>query len=227
MSLLRNLTLLLPVVLLAGCQSGPLSSWFFAQQDRTTYQTPRMRMDEALAMGDQANGEDTPDQQQLVVDLARKIQTEPDPLVRESIVKAVAGFRTPLASQVLTAGLQDSAPLVRRRCCTVIGERGDATLATALAETAQNDSDLDVRIEAVRALGGMPSPETNTALIAAMEANDPAIQFAAVQSMKQTTGKDFGGDVRAYLAYAKGENSADTQDEQTSVASRLGRFLPF
>jgi HEAT repeat protein len=186
-----------------------------------------MRMEEALAVGKQSTGKDTPEQQQLVGDLARQIQSEPDPLVREAIVKSVSRFQTPLAAQVLSAGLKDTDPLVRRRCCQLIGERSEASQAAALASVLQSDSDLDVKIEAVRALGHIQSPETTAALIGALESEDPALQFAGVESMKKVSGKDYGGDVRAYLAYAKGETPVSDQENQTSVASRLRRFSPF
>ena len=218
---------IIPLLLFAGCQSGfSLSGGPFAKKERTSYQTPKVRMENAIAVGRQATGQDTPEQQQMVVDLARQIQTEPDPLVRAEIISAAGKFNTPLAAQVLSAGLQDTDALVRKSCCEAIGKRGDATQSAALAEVIRSDNDLDVQIEAVRALGNLKSPETATALIAALEADDPAIQYAGVQSMKRATGQDLGGDVRAYLAFAKGEAPPVTE-QKSAVASRLGRFLPF
>lgn len=213
-----------------GCQSGPLSrfAWSpFPQKDRTTYETPRKRMDAALALGKQANGKDTPEQQQLVGTLARQLQSEPDPLVRDATIKAVARFKTPLAAQVLQAGLNDPDPIVRRRACREIGRRGDGAQAQALAAVVRADDDLDVRIEAVRALGSINAPETTTALVAALESDDPAVQFAGVESMRRVSGKDLGGDVRAYLAYAKGETPTSEEGSKTSIASRLRRLSPF
>lgn len=225
----RSATLVLLIVALAGCQSGPLAglAWSpFPQKDRTTYETPKLRMEAAMAIGEQATGEDTPDQQQHVVDLARRIQAEPDPLVRESVLSATARFQTPLASQVLVAALADTDPLVRRRACRLLGRRGDPTAVPALAKLIRTDKDLDVQIEATRALGGIASPETNAALVAALEAQDPALQFAGVTAMKQCTGRDFGGDVKACLAYARGE-TPPAAEPPSAVASRVERWLPF
>ncbi len=155
-----------PSYLSPGANRGRWGAWPGTPlpKERTTYQTPGMRMQEALALGEQSTGKDTPDQQQMVGELARQIQTEPDPLVREAIVKSVAEFQTPLAAQVLRAGLKDTEPLVRRRCCQLIGETSDPQQAVALAEVVKSDNDLDVRIEAVRALGNIQSPETTAAL---------------------------------------------------------------
>ncbi|TWT77667.1 HEAT repeat protein [Posidoniimonas polymericola] len=230
MTFTRNTLLLLTLATTAGCQSGPLGGlvWNpFSRAERTSYETPAMRTERALAAGDAADGTDSARQQELTVELARKVQTEPDPLVRDAIMKSVAKFKTPLAGQVLTAGLQDADPMVRRRCCELLGRRGDPASTAALAETLRNDTDQDVRIEAVRALGNVRSPETNAALVAALESRDPAMQYAGVQSLAKATGRDFNGDVRACLAYAKGESPAAAQEDQTSVASRVGRYLPF
>lgn len=230
MTATRNTLLVLSLALTAGCQSGPLGglAWNpFSTPERTSYQTPAMRIEEALAAGEQADGTDSAAQQAIAVELARKVQSEPDPLVRDAIMRSVARFQIPLAGQVLTAGLQDTDPLVRRRCCQLLGERGDAAGASALAQALRADTDQDVRIEAARALGGIRSPETNAALVAALESDDPAMQYAGVQALSRSSGRDFGGDVRACLAYAKGEAPAAGQPEPPAVASRFGRLLPF
>lgn len=230
MKFTRNTLLLLTLAAVPGCHSGPRGglAWNpFSKPERTSYETPSMRTEQALAAGEQADGTDSARQQELTVELARKVQVEPDPLVRDAIMKSVAKYNTPLAGQVLTAGLQDVDPLVRRRCCELLGERGDPASTAALADTLRNDTDQDVRIEAVRALGNVRSPETNAALVAALESRDPALQYAGVQSLSKATGQDFRGDVRACLAYAKGEAPAAAQEDQTSVASRFGRYLPF
>lgn len=224
MTLSRSVLLTLCLALSTGCSSGPLGG-MFARKERTTYQTPRLRMEEAVAVGKQATGQDTPEQQQLVVDLARKIQTEPDPLVRCSLVEAAGEYNTPLATQVLRAALQDSDPLVRVKSCKTIGQRGEASHVSALAEVVRADTNADVQIEAVRALGKLQSPETPAALTPALESDDPAMQFTAVQAMKRSTGQDLGGDVRAYLAAAKGE--APPRESAPEVASRFGRWLPW
>ena len=226
----RTLIVLTSLLLTAGCQSGPLGgvAWNpFSSSERTSHETPAARIESAVAIGKQADGTDSAAQQELAVDLARRVQVEPDPLVRDAIMKSVARFNTPLAGQVLTAGLQDTDAMVRRRCCQLLGQRGDASSAAQLADALRNDSDLDVRIEAVRALGGVSSPETTAALVSALESDDPAMQFAGVQAMSRSTGRDFGGDVRDCLAYAKGETPAAAQEDRTSVASRASRFLPF
>lgn len=221
---------LVTAAVLSGCQTAPLGglAWNpFAEKDRTTYRTPQTRIDEALAVGQRATGEDTPEQRELVVDLARRIQSEPDPLVRKAIVMSVAKFNAPLAHQVLEAGLTDDAPVVRRQCCQELGRRGDPAGVAPLARVVRSDGDIDVRIAATQALGRIESPETTAALVPALEHTNPAMQFAGVESMQQVTGKDFGGHVKSYLAYAKGETPPPRPEEETSIAQRVRNLSPF
>lgn len=208
-----------------GCTVTP-NMWPFRDNERTSYPTPAMRSDAIREFAARSNGLDTPEQQELAAQLARQIQVEPDPLVRGAIIETLATFNTPLASQVMVAGLHDTDPIVRRKCCHNLGERGDLAAIEPLARALREDKEMDVRIAATKALGRMQSTEAVKALTAALEDRDPALQFAAVQSVKQISGQIFGGDVRAYLQYAQGENPTITKP-QTSVAERLRGMSPF
>lgn len=196
--------------------------------EKTTYRTAQMRIDAVREFQARSTGGDTPDQREIVNQLARQIQVEPDPLVREAIVETIAEFRTPLAAQVLEAGLADDDVEVRRQCCRALGRRGDPTAVAVLARVVSNEQNVDVRLEAVEALGAINSPDAYAALALALEDRDPALQFAGVKSMKAISGKDFGGDVNAWLQYARGEIPTPTgQESEISVAGRLRNLAPF
>jgi len=199
----------------------------FASRDRTTYRTPTVRTDEALAIAASASGVDTPEQQALLADLARRIQSERDPLVREAIVDSVARFPMPLADQVLQAGLTDSDSGVRQHCCQALGQRGLSTCVPALARLAKEDEEFDVRVAATQALGQLKSPEAVQALAVALEARDPALQYAGVEAMRSATGRDLGGDVKAYLALAKGETPVIATAPPENSTNPLKRWSPF
>lgn len=208
-----------------GCTVTP-DMWPFRDNERSSYPTPAMRTDAIREFAARSNGLDTPEQQEIAGQLARQIQVEPDPLVRATIVDTLAAFNTPLASQVMVAGLNDTDPIVRRKCCHGLGERADTAAIEPLARTLREDETMDVRVAATKALGKIQSPEALKALTAALEDRDPALQFAAVQSVKQLSGQDFGGDVRAYLQYAQGENPT-LATPPTSVAERIRAMNPF
>lgn len=221
------LTLCLACLATAGCQSGPASS-LFVKKDRTSFRTPAVRIDEATAIAARSTGADTPEQQELVNDLARRIQTESDPLVREAIVQSIAAFPMPLADQVLKAGLADGDPGVRQQCCLALGERGNPAAAPVLAGVIKNDDDFDVRVSATKALGQIKAPEAAQALLVSLEDNDPALQYAGVQAMKSATGKDYGGDVAAYVALARGEQPPVVATKPESAdGGFFSRLSPF
>ncbi len=201
--------------------------WYkpFSDVERTTFLTPAKRIAAIEEIGGRATGQDTPDQQQAVNELARQIQTERDPLVREAIVKAAGGFNTPLSEQMLTAGLKDSDNGVRRRACESLGQRAKPALVPVLEGVARSDGDFDVRVAAVKALGGIKTPESAKALLVALEDRDPAMQFVGVEAMRNVTGRDLGGDVRAYVAMAR--DGTPPKQEPTSMATKVKEWNPF
>ena len=215
------------LVSLTGCQSMSLPSvWpFSGERDRTTYHTPQMRMDAISQIAAKSTRTDTPDQRQITDELARQIQIEPDPLVRTTIVSAVAEFHTPIAPQVLRAGLNDDSAAVRIACCRALGERAEPDSVPRLAQSLKQDKDLDVRLAAAEALGKINSPASVTALVAALDDRDPALQYVGVQSMKALTGKDYGGDVDAWRQLATGQTPTPRADTPT-IAERLRSLSP-
>ncbi|HEY4232466.1 MAG TPA: HEAT repeat domain-containing protein [Lacipirellulaceae bacterium] len=211
---------------LTGCHSFlGYRGWPFPEIDNTTFVTPTMRKDTIRQYAARADGTDSSDQRAASDQLARQIQIEPDPLVRETIIRAIAEFHTPLAGQVLEAGLNDDNQLVRVACCQTLGKRADEHSVTALASALRQDKQMDVRLAAAEALGKIKSPSAVSALAVALDDHDPAMQFAGMQSMKSVTGKDYGGDVQAWRQVAAGGNPAPPP--APSIASRLKEYSPF
>jgi HEAT repeat protein len=211
---------------LTGCHSFlGYRGWPFPEIDNTSLITPTMRQDTIRQLGAKADGTDSPEQRAVADQLARQIQIEPDPLVRETIVRSIAEFHTPLAGQVLEAGLNDDNQLVRIACCQKLGKRAEEHSVTALANALRTDKQIDVRLAAAEALGKIKSPNSVSALAVALDDHDPAMQFAGMQSMKSVTGKDYGGDVQAWRQVAAGGNPAPPA--APSIASRLKEISPF
>jgi hypothetical protein len=214
------------VVALSGCQSLSWPEfWPFPERERTTYITPAMR---AQAIGEfkmRSTGVDTPEQREITDQLARQIQVEPDPLVRQAVVRAIAEFHTPMSRQVLEAGLADQDEMVRVACCEMLAYRAEVETVPSLANALRNDTDMDVRLAAANALGAIKSPEAIQALTVALDDRDPAMQFAGVQSMKSITGKDYGPDVQTWRQVAAGQTPP--APATPSVAERLRKASPF
>jgi len=139
-------------------------------------------------------------------------------------VSSIAEFQTPIAQQVLEAGLSDENAAVRQTCCRALGRRAAPTSVTVLANALNTDKDIDVRMAAADALGKIKTPEAMKALAVALDDRDPALQYAGVQSLKAITGKDYGPNVQAWRQVAAGQAPPA---HTPSVAERLRSVKPF
>jgi HEAT repeat protein len=184
-----------------------------------------MRVDAVRQFAMRSTGVDSPEQREITDQLARQIQVEPDPLVREAVVATIAEFRTPMAQQVLEAGLADQNENVRVACCQALGRRGESVSVATLANVLRTEQDIDVRLAAAEALGKIKSPEAIQALVVALDDRDPALQYVGVQAMKSITGQDYGPDVQAWRTVATGGSPPSPQTP--SLAERLRSAAPF
>lgn len=199
--------------------------WPFPERKLTTYHTPSMRADAVREFGMKSTHTDSPEQRQITDQLARQVQVEPDPLVRQAVIQAIAEYRTPMAQQVLEAGLNDDAAAVRIACCRALGKRAEAVSVNSLASVVRSDKDIDVRLAATEALGKIRSPETVKAIAPALDDRDPALQYVGVQSLKAVLGKDYGPDVQVWRQIAAG--GAPPPAATPTMAERLKQLTPF
>jgi hypothetical protein len=218
---LRAAVVVTAIVGLTGCTSffGIYRGWPYPEHDRTAFHTPDMRIDTVNQFATRADGTDSTEQREYTDQLARQIQIEPDPLVRTAIINAVSEFRTPLAYQILEAGLGDEHTAVRVASCEAIGERANIASVAKLTDVVRNDEDKDVRLAAVAALGKIKDPSAVAGVAVALEDRDPAMQYVGVQSMKSITGKNYGGDVDAWRQLAAG--NAPPEPPAPSIAERI------
>ena len=216
------------LVLAVGCDGAALVAWPvwpFHAEERVQYETPSQRISEIEAAGKQVVGKDQAAQDEFAKSLAGKLRNETDPLVRERIIHTLAELNTPAAAALLRAGLNDADPDVRIACCNGLGRHKDAESLTALTETLRRDEDIDVRLTATRTLGAFRDPAAVSAMAIALEDRDPALQYRAVQSLRQMTGLDYGNDATRWLEVAqRGELPAHPP---VSVAERLRNLSPF
>jgi HEAT repeat protein len=170
-------------------------------------------------LGREARNADPAVQQQLAAELAQRFTGEPDPLLRERLVTALAPVPSPAASEALRQAVQDRDTAVRLRAVEAWGDRPVAEAIPVLAEVLASDTDTDVRLAATRALGRFRDPAAVRPLSVALEDSDPALQYRAVQSLKKITDRDFGADLVAWRRFARGEVVESSQGR--SVVSRL------
>ena len=129
--------------------------------------------------------------------LIQTLLEEHDPRVRCSILEIAADFDTPAANAICEGGLRDPDTRVRMTACDVCGRRGKEAIPL-LAACMETDEEIDVRLRAVRALGETGDTAAVATLAIALEDPDPAVQYRAVASLKELTGRDLGNDVNVW-----------------------------
>jgi len=215
----------LVAIALLAVIAGGCSSWPLAGKERTSSTTPAMRIAAIRETGARAKKMEAAEQQKICEELALQIRTEQDPLVRQAIQQAMGNFSTPLAKQVLLAGLNDEALEVQLTCCRKLAERADPTTVSALRDVVESSPRLDVRLEAVDALSQIKTSDSMAAIALALEDRDPAMQLAGVNAMKSITGKNLGNDVTAWREYAK--SGEMPEQPEISLAERVKQLSPF
>jgi hypothetical protein len=219
-ALARGIVVLVACAALAGCTSFiGYRGWPYPERDRTSFHTPSMRIDTIEQFASRADGTDSQEQRDYTDQLARQIQIEPDPLVRQAIIRATGEFRTALAYQIVEAGLRDESMQVRIASCESLGKRAEARSVASLGRAVREDEEQDVRLAAVEALGKIKDPSAVAAVSAALEDRDPAMQFVGVQSMKSITGKDYGPSVETWRQVAAGQTVPEPP--APSIAERI------
>lgn len=144
------------------------------------------------------------EQEQIAGDLEMQIAREQDPFIRAELVRTIGAFSSSRTDEVLLAQLTDASAVVRTAACQAMSNRGTDAAREGLARAVRDDSDLDVRLEATKGLGNYSGPEAAAALGLALDDNNPAIQFRAMQALKQSTKQSYGNDVDAWKGYLAG-----------------------
>lgn len=135
-------------------------------------------------------------------ELARGILSEHDPRVRCDMLAIASEFDTPAALAICRGALEDPEERVRLAACDAWGRRGGAEAVKLLAQRYETDSEIDVRLRAIRQLGEAHDKTAVPVLARALEDADPAVQYRAVAALKQVTGRDLGDDVNKWRAWA-------------------------
>ncbi len=210
------LALLLAFGLLStGCAGSWLANhgpWAAKKESEVPgIKTADQRIAELKALAQKVSEKSSAEQQRISEKLARQIEKEQDPLVRQEIVTTLAVYPTPLAAKVLQAALSDPDNDVRVASCKAWGTHGGHEAVEPLTSTLNGDSNIDVKMAAARALGKIKDPAAMSPLADALADANPALQHRAIESMKTISGRDFGADVNAWRQFAKTGQATGTQ----------------
>lgn len=221
----------LVVVLTAGCgglRPPDLGSAFTApwgeKPDRVPgLKSPAEKIASLQELADTADAADSARHHAVAEQLAEMIRDEPDPVIRAEIVRTLSHYRAEQADRVLRRALKDSDADVRVAACEAWAEREHPDSSKILAEVLSTDLDVDVRLAAARALGETDDPAAVQALGLALDDRDPAMQYRAVQSLREVTGEDLGNDLERWRQYVRGEKPQTRRE--ISIAERLQSFF--
>lgn len=214
---LLGLTLLVAV----GCAGSrdQFSFWPKKKQGPPGVVSPTERLATLREMAKKAGSRTPQQKQETSAQLVAMFGKEEDPLLRAEIVRTLRKYPSPEALNVAQGALKDSDADVRVAACEALGEMGGQEAVTRLSEALRSDVDADVRMAAARALGQTRDPASVAALGTALEDKDPAMQYRAMASLRNVSGKDLGNDVRVWQQYVKGE--MPQPQAPTSLAERL------
>ena len=164
-------------------------------------QTANQRVEAVKKQAAAARQEGGSQEEAFTAELVRTMLAEHDPRVRAEILEVAATFETPSALSICRGALEDPDAKVRMAACDAWAARGGDEAVQLLSHRYQTDTDIDVRLEAVRMLGVVKDEAAIPALARALEDPDPAVQYRAVASLKKVSGRDLGDDVNRWRAW--------------------------
>jgi hypothetical protein len=208
-----------------GCATMKSRKWYdplgiFIKEDLDTgFISPAERIKRIRQLGKDAK-KLTPQQQfDACEDLTDALVKEKDPLARTAMLYTLAAFHTKRADEMLRAGLHDPETDVRVACCDAWARHGGPDAARLLAEMLSSEVDLDVRMAAARALGTLKDGRAIGPLGLALDDQNVALQYRAMQSLRQVTGHKYKT-VQEWRAFAQGGKK-----EPETIVSRLRRLF--
>jgi HEAT repeat protein len=213
---------------LAGCAEGPFNGggtwnpwlrkeWEKDERRGPTFHTQRKALKE---LADTAPHMTPERQEQVAQEMLERYRNEPNPLLRQSIVKVVGHVNGSTVDETLRAAIKDDHSQVRISAAKALGNRGNEDALKLLAAAMVDEGDLDVRIAVAGELKHFKnSQEATRALASALEDNDAALQHQAIVSLEQVTGRSYGMSVPAWRDYLAGGNPATSP--APSVAERV------
>ncbi|MFW6169812.1 MAG: HEAT repeat domain-containing protein [Planctomycetota bacterium] len=219
------------LAVLVGCAEGPMP-YIMSLNPKTRQEwaademyepTLHRQLAEVKALRESAATLSAAKQRHWSGELQYILQHHDNPLLRASAVKTLAEFAVPEANEGLRVALTDGDATVQQTACAAWGARGGEEALQRLAEVLDTEKELDVRIAAARELRRFQDPTAYRALGVALQDPDPALQYQAVESLREASGKEYGNDLQAWRKFARGQDPGP--EHSPSVAQRLRKLL--
>jgi len=184
--------------------------------------TPKDRVKEFRKLALEAKKMPANQQEPTVAKLTREYDSESDHWVRREILRTIAAFPQPAANEVVVRALADEHIETRRVACDCLGERGGDVAVHELTRVLGSETNEDVRMSAVAALGKAGDSKALAPLAEALADGDPAMQAAAYNALTAVSGRDYGNNVQAWRDLA---TNGKTDAAEISFAEKLRRTI--
>lgn len=217
------------VLLFSGCADTAYSMkrWVSKPFKKTPEQiygikTPTDRVHEFRKLAKKAKSLPASEQEQAVAHLSREFDSESDGWVRREILRTLSQFPQPAAGAVLVRALEDPQVETRRVACRGLGARGDEIAVGELARVLGSETNEDVRMAAIEALGTTKDQKALAPLAEALTDANPAMQAEAHQALTAVSGRDYGVNIEAWRELA---STGKTEAAEISFAEKLRRAV--
>jgi len=184
--------------------------------------TPKDRVKEFRKLALEAKKMPANQQEPTAAKLTREYDSESDHWVRREILRTIAAFPQPAANEVVVRALADEHIETRRVACDCLGERGGDVAVQELTRVLGSETNEDVRMSAVAALGKAGGSKALAPLAEALADGDPAMQAEAHNALTAVSGRDYGTNVQAWRDLA---TNGKTDAAEISFAEKLRRTI--
>ncbi len=189
----------------SGCVGLPQGRSMFRKpppEYKAQYKSPTARVAELQQLARQADQMTVGEQQNACVHLQQSYGATSDPILRGEIVKTLGAMPHEAAHEGLHQAAEAEDPRVRMAAVAGWSLRSGPEAEAVLGSLLVNDPDVDVRLAAARALSRFSTASAGKYLAQVLKDRNPAVQLAAMQSLKTVTGLDLGNDVNEWIAHA-------------------------
>ena len=123
--------------------------------------------------------------------------------MRREILRAAIAIPSADVLPILQSAVDDDDISIRRMAYKEWGKRPGQIAMPVLLKGARSESEKDVRIVIIRALGRFENQQVYDTVTEALNDRDPAVQLAATDSMKELTGLDYGDTPEPWIAHVE------------------------
>ena len=206
-----------------GCAEGPLwqtgsylpwvrKKWLAEEQLAETYFQKKRSLDQLV----DNSGDSLELQNKAAKQLADIVYREPILLLRLHAVELLGKIPTSEAARSLQIASKDPESQIRTAAAKSLGLLPAEYAIPALQEIIGSDTNVDVRLAATKALGRFSDSAAFTGLSIALTDTNPAIQYAATESLNEITGEKIGADVAAWQSYLSAKTKSRTANSETT-----------